>query len=221
MRLVVLSLIALPLVLGCGAGAATSARPPAAGDPSAGVLEARGRLAASHGDSVRAEQYLALALERGAKRSRVLPLLLRACLSSSHLRAAINYAEPYLRDHPRDRALRYLVATMHVGLGQSDAARRHLELLLHDQPGDTDAHYLLGVLDSANDPDAARNQFRKYLDGAPTGRRAAEVRSRLAELDLDSGVPAPAEQLVGDAPTPVPSTPAENGDPRADGGIQP
>jgi tetratricopeptide (TPR) repeat protein len=173
-------------VLGC-ASTASSLPPPseaASDDDQAATLFQRGRDAARRGDSVRAEQYLSLALDRGYDVERALPLLLQVCLSSSRLRAALDHAEPYLRDHPDAETLRYLVATIHVGLGQTSEARVELEQLLRSNPDSIDAHYLLGVLDSNDDVDSARTHFRTYLDVAPKGERAPEVRSRLAELAI-------------------------------------
>ena len=158
------------------------APPPSSSAEQAQALFQRGREAAQRGDSVRAEQYLSLALERGYDAERVLPVLLRVCLASSRLRAALDHAEPYLRDHPEAEALRYLVATIHAGLGQTDEARLALEQLLRTNPNNADAHYLLGILDA--DASSARAHFRSYLDVAPRGEHAAEVRSRLAELAI-------------------------------------
>lgn len=159
----------------------TSAPPEAA---SGAELFTQGRDAARRGDSVRAEQYLSLAIERGYHPRKVLPLLLDVCLSNSRLRAALNYAEPYLREHPEDDALRYLVANVHVGLGQVDRARMELDLLLRRNPSSAGAHYLLGVVESAVNVEQAREHFRKYLAIAPSGTHAAEVRSRLAEIAI-------------------------------------
>jgi len=156
--------------------------PAATNGEQARVLFQRGREAADRGDSVRAEQYLSLALERGYDESRVLPVLLRVCLASSRLRAALDHAEPYLRDHPEAEALRYLVATIHAGLGQTEDARLDLGQLLRTNPNSGDGHYLLGILDSDTDASSAHAHFRSYLDVAPQGEHAAEVRSRLAEL---------------------------------------
>lgn len=157
---------------------------PSSNAQQAQALFQRGREAAERGDSVRAEQYLSLALERGYDAGRVLPVLLRVCLASSRLRAALDHAEPYLRDHPEAEALRYLVATIHAGLGQTDEARLALEQLLRTNPNSADAHYLLGILDADGNAAAARAHFRDYLDVAPQGEHAAEVRSRLAELAI-------------------------------------
>jgi predicted Zn-dependent protease len=143
-----------------------------------------GREAASRGDAVRAEQYLSLAIEQGADRRQVMPLLLDACLKSSHLRAALNHAEPYLREHPEDDALRYLVANIHVSLGQLVRAKRELGLLLQKDPRNPDAHYLFGILDSGTDLDAARDHFLATAEFTRDEDQRIEVRSRLAELRL-------------------------------------
>ncbi|HKY34643.1 MAG TPA: tetratricopeptide repeat protein [Polyangiaceae bacterium] len=172
----------------CGAAGpgrlANPAQPSAAADRTHGAEELahRGKAAAASGDSVRAEQYLSLAIERGASERELLPTLLSVCLSSSRLRAALNHARPYLQKNPDDDQLRYLVASIHLSLGQEDEARGALELLLNRNPESADAHYLLGVVEANGDVDAARQHFRHYLDVAPQGRHAPEVRSRLSEL---------------------------------------
>jgi len=173
-------------VAGCSSATPVTqvAAVPASSAEQAKVLFQRGREAAERGDSVRAEQYLSLALERGYDAGRVLPVLLRVCLASSRLRAALDHAEPYLRDHPEAEALRYLVATIHAGLGQTDEARLALEQLLRTNPNSADAHYLLGILDADGHVPSALAHFRAYLDVAPQGEHAAEVRSRLAELAI-------------------------------------
>lgn len=189
MRLATLLLCLISAVLpACAAASEHGVRPvtPGADGRSVADLERRGRDAAVHGDGVRAEQYLSLALDHGAPPQRVLPLLLRACFSSSHLRAALNYAEPYLRDHPEDERLRYLVATVHLGLGQREEARAQLEQLIQLNGESADGLYLLAVVEFEHDAESAREHLRKYLDVAPRGSHAAEVRGRLAELALRS-----------------------------------
>jgi tetratricopeptide (TPR) repeat protein len=188
---------------GCGAGA--TARPAAVSSDSASrnaaELFSHGEEAAKQGDTVRAEQYLSMALDRGFDEKRVLPIMLRVCLSSSRLRAALNHAEPYLRENPNDRRLRYLVATIHLGLGQLDDARIDLNHLLRLDPNDANAHYLLGVLESGAQVKQAPKYFRKYLKLAPQGEHAVEVRSRLTDLavrvDLSQNlVPLPTEATL-------------------------
>src|SRR5262245_23776335 len=95
-------------VSGCGAApepaSPAKAAPKRPEEPEA--LFESGRRAAERGDALRAEQYLALALERGYDRGKVVRLLVEVCVRSSRLRAALLHAEPYLRDHPDDHELR-------------------------------------------------------------------------------------------------------------------
>lgn len=152
----------------------------------AAALFATGQDAAERGDAIRAEQYLALALDHGYDRDVVTPLLLKVCIAGSHLRAALNHAEPYLRQHPEDERLRFLVATIHLGLEQRDEARSNLEQLLRENSEYADAHFLLGIIDFDTDGDSVREHFLTYLTLAPHGSRAPEARSRLSELAVRS-----------------------------------
>lgn len=172
-------------LLGCGAGASPqTAVSRDSARRNAVELFQRGEQAAKQGDTVRAEQYLSMALDRGFDKKRVLPIMLRVCLSGSRLRAALNHAEPYLLENPHDRRLRYLVATIHLGLGQLDDARTDLNQLLRADPNNANAHYLLGVLESGARVQQAPKYFRKYLELAPQGERSVEVRSRLSDLGV-------------------------------------
>jgi tetratricopeptide (TPR) repeat protein len=174
----------LLVALSC-ARAEPPAAPPASGSraPAAELFE-QGRRATLRGDSIRAEQYLTLAVQSGYPREEALPLLLRACLDGSRLRAALDHAEAYLLEHPEQQRLRYLVATLYLSLGQEDRAELALAQLLARHPEDADAHYLSGVLAVDSNPARARQHFLAYLDLSPKGLRAAEVRSRLSELAI-------------------------------------
>lgn len=183
----VLPLFTLLLSLGCsGSQVLTPQSGASAGKetPSTTELVSQGRRAAEGGDAVRAEQYLSLAIEQGADRRVVMPILLQACLDSSHLRAALNHAEPYLLEHPEDEKLRYLVANLHLGLGQLVPARRELELLLQRNPDSPDAHYLLGILDFEVDTDSAREHLLSASKHTQDRDQRIEVTSRLAQLRL-------------------------------------
>lgn len=161
-------------------------RPATVGTPDALVMQ--GQNAERRGDSVRAEQYWSLALHAGADPRRVLPGLLRVCVAGSRLRAALNHAEPHLRNHPGDATLRYLVATLHVSLNQERTARLHLERLLQEPAAFPDAHYLLGTLDqSSGDLESALSHYRRYLELARYGEHAREVRSRIVEMQIEAG----------------------------------
>lgn len=151
----------------------------------------QGLAAAERGDGVRAEQYLAMAREHGYPAERVLPALLKVCLASSRLRAALDYAEPYLRQHPDQDALRFLVANIHVGLGQHEDALAELDRLTTRNPRFNEAYFLRAALLFDHDAAAAIAALRSYLELAPQGVHAAEARSRLSELLLREGASSP------------------------------
>jgi len=196
--------LSISLLSGCGSAALGPAEDAGKAETSSGAeLFRRGEQAAQQGDTVRAEQYLSMALERGYSEKKVLPIMLRVCLSSSRLRAALNHAEPYLREHPSDQGLRYLVATIHLGLGQLDEARFELNHILRVDPNYPKAHYLLGVLESGGNSEQASAHFRKYLEVAPSGEHAMEVKSRLTDLAVraDLGRPSELVRVEHAAPT--------------------
>ena len=144
----------------------------------------RGRQAAAAGDTVRAEQYLSLAIQEGYDARRALQLLLTVCLQGSRLRAALDHAAIYMLAHPQDESVRYLVATLHLILDQPDEARLDLETLLRSNPKNADAHFLMGVLLLTTAPQRAAEHLHQYLDLSPEGDHAPEVRSRLQELTI-------------------------------------
>jgi len=145
-------------------------------------LSKRGREAMRAGDSIRAEHYFALAIQNGYDESELLPELLTACLLTNRLRSALNYAEPALRKHPADSVLRYLVATVHLGLGQIQFAKQELETLLRHQPQFADAHFLLGMLELSLNEGEAERHFRVYLKLAPRGNKTSEALEHIEQL---------------------------------------
>jgi tetratricopeptide (TPR) repeat protein len=199
--------LSIALISGCGASALPSAEN--SNDKAETVdgaeLFRQGEEAANRGDTVRAEQYLSMAIERGYSEKKVLPIMLRVCLSSSRLRAALNHAEPYLRAHPNDQDLRYLVATIHLGLGQLDEVRFELNHILRIDPNHPKAHYLLGVLESAINSEQATAHFRRYLEVAPTGEHAIEVKSRLTDLAVRKDLSRTSELINVDVPPIAPA----------------
>lgn len=149
---------------------------PVEATPAAELFE-RGRALAARGDHVRAEQYLAAAVARGYPKQQALPLLLRTCVASSRLGAALAYVRPYLRDNPNDAVLRYLMASVLMGLDRHDEARTELTRVVQERPDFAPAHYVLGLLESEvfADRAAARVAFERYLELERKGRHAAEV----------------------------------------------
>lgn len=226
-----LSLSARPLVIawlallvgGCGAS-----RPPMPppGDPldlvSAEQLYEIGLAVEEAGDSIRAEQYFSAAIEQGHPEVIVMPALLRVCVESSRLGDALDYAEPYLARNPEEWPLRVLVASIYMALGQSDAALRHLEIILELAPEQPSGHYLMAVLarDSLHDVALSREHFVRYLELDPDGEHASEARLETRHATSPGATPVrlPAHD-EGAAPVPVempPDEPADDAAPEPD-----
>lgn len=193
-------LVAVLLLQACAGARQPPATPDAARPaPSAAQLFAHGMQLAARGDPLRAEQYLLLAMRAGHPEQQVIVPLVRVCVASSRLRAALGHAQPYLRRHPDAWQLRYLTAAIHLALGQPGAALIELRRILQARPQAAQAHYLAGVAlrDGLHDPDAARASFERYLRHAPRGAHAREVLAFLAEQ--------PAGPSAGSAPPRGPS----------------
>jgi tetratricopeptide (TPR) repeat protein len=172
----------------------------------------QGEELARGGDPIRAEQYLSTAVQRGFPARQALPLLLRVCIASSRLGAALQYATPYLKLHPDDYHLRYLVAAVQLGLGRPAEARQELIRVLRDAPDYADARYLLGVIlrDNSGDSDGAAEQFAAHQRLNAQGLHGAEVAAWLREhsrVDSESTA-APANEAESRAHT-SPSAPTE------------
>lgn len=174
-------------ITGCGPALPSEPARPALLDSADAIFE-HGRALGRHGDSVRAEQYMTMAVRAGYPRTRAVLPLVRVCIAGSRLRAALGHARPYLQQHPEDWRLRFVVAALELALGRSDRARDELLRVLAAQPQAADAHYLLAVLhrDTLGDEPAARAGFRSYLRHDPDGRFAAEARSFLDEHETHS-----------------------------------
>ena len=174
------------LVLGAcgGASGLREGAPPT--DPVSEVSAERlfetGMSSAAQGDLVRAEQYLAAAGARGYDETKVIGPLVRVCVAASRLRQALVYAQPYLRTHADDWRLRFVVATVHLGLDRVDEARVELERVIVAAPDVPEPHFVLGMLlrDRLSDEATAKPHLERYLALAPTGAHADEARSALS-----------------------------------------
>ena len=163
-------------------------------------LVARGMAFAGVGDLVRAEQYLAAALDAGADPNVVLPKLLRVCITSGNHLAAINYAAPLLQRHPDDASLRFVVAELRVVTGDTQGARADLEQVIELTPNDPAPHFAYARLlkDHVGDPLGADREFRAYLRLAPDGEHAEESRGSLLKVvSLQDSKTATAAQVTG------------------------
>jgi tetratricopeptide (TPR) repeat protein len=224
-----MSRISVLLLSSClAACSAASAAAPASSATSqseaARALFERGQALVAEGDSVRAEQYLAAALREGYDWQEALPPLLRVCLTGSRLRAGLNYATPYLKSHPDVIWLRYLVATVYLGLGQPLRAREHLLAIAGQAPYAARTAYLLGVTEweGLGDEAAATAHFKEYLQIEPNGPNAREVSEWLGTHGGVSAahatllIPVPAAQVpASDPPLPGAATPVETAAPEA------
>lgn len=141
----------------------------------------RGRAFAAVGDTTRAEEYLAAAIEQGADPREVLPLLLQVCVQTGRYRSAIQHAENHLRKHPTDLRTRFIVGTLYVAIGETKDAKNALDMVVTAQPDDSKAHYALAVMARDNESDvvAADRHFREYLRIEPNGAHAEEARASL------------------------------------------
>ena len=150
-------------------------------------------LAASHarsGDLLRAEQYLSAARQRGHDEAAVVYRLVRVCVAASSYQSALGHATSYLRDHPSDWSLRFVVATIYEALGDVARAQSELERIVGAEPSMSLPHYRLAMLyrDRWTDPERARLHLEEYLRLTPEGPHAAEVRSALNEVvDVSAG----------------------------------
>jgi tetratricopeptide (TPR) repeat protein len=212
--------LTLTLILSLSLGACAASTPPTQTAQSVDPLENvqatqlfhDGQVLASRGDLVRAEQYIAAAIRQGYPQERALPLLLRVCISSSRLSAALHHATPYLRLHPEDHRLRWVVASVLIGLGHYDRARLELLRVLSSVPEHAEAHYLLGVLlrDEYGDEDAAKPHFEAHLRLARDGLHGAEVAAWLRErhtAELEDGSEGPVHSHDAARATPLEATP--------------
>ena len=133
------------------------------------------------GDSVRAEQYLAAALDSGADPNVALLPLLKLCIKASRFEAAAQYAEIYLKEVAAKRELEMLLGGLFVTLDQSDKAILHLGRVTKNYPQYALAHFLLGrlLLTQEGAIELADQHFRTYLKLEPEGHYASEARESL------------------------------------------
>jgi tetratricopeptide (TPR) repeat protein len=185
------------LVLACAAGCAHSAptRDSLESDrhAPADALYRAGLALAARGDLTRSEQYLALAHRQAGLDRASLIALLAVCVRAQRLRSAIAHAEPYLREHPGERPLLALVATLHLALGELAQAEQLCLRVLRLDEAHAATHYLLARVyaarlggsggsrrDQTAHARAMRRHLARYLALTPEGSHAEEVRVELA-----------------------------------------
>ena len=181
----------LPLLLAlCLLGCAHDENPPripreghTEAERQVSLLMQRARGFAEAADYTRAEQYLNLASQRGGDPKEVMPLLIDVCVRDQRYRAALQYAEEHLRQHPRAYRLRYIEATLLRALGDVAKARQELQRVLDASPDYADAHYSMALLlrDELGSYVEADRHFREYLRLQPSGQHAEEAGESLLE----------------------------------------
>ena len=147
-------------------------------------LTARGRAFASMGDTTRAREYFDAALEAGGDERELTPLLLTVCVRDGRYRLAIEYAEQYLRKHPSDQRMRFVLGTLRAGVGEPLAAEAAFVKVIQQNPDQPDAQYALAVLlrDQRGDLLGADRHFRAYLKLEPDGEHSEEAKSSLVQV---------------------------------------
>jgi len=154
-----------------------------ASEQQSAMLVQRANQFADAADYTRAEQYLNLATKQGGDATQVMPLLIDVCVRDQRYRAALQYAEEYLRQHPRSYRLRYIEATLLRALGDVGKSRQELQRVLDMSPDYADAHFSMAVLmrDQLGSYVEADRHFREYLRLAPAGQHAEEAGDSLLE----------------------------------------
>lgn len=172
-------------------------------------------------DLTRAEQYFVSAMRQGHDTEACVRALLITTLRASRLRSALLYAEPELQARPGNVALRGLVASIHMALGDFAAAERELRRALLLDERRPENHYLLALVlahrgqrvrgqaggetnHEASEPASqlmpepapesapeSVQAFRRYLELAPAGLHADEARAVLREHARASSISLP------------------------------
>ena len=139
----------------------------------------RGRGFAAVGDTTRAQQYFDAAISAGADERVVTPLLLQVCVQDGRYRLAVEYAGRYVKRHPGDVKMRFILGTLYAALGETELAAGELEHAARSDARNPHVQYALAVLlrDQRSDLVAADRHFREYLRLAPTGEHAEEARA--------------------------------------------
>jgi tetratricopeptide (TPR) repeat protein len=150
-------------------------------ESSVAQLEAKGEAAAGGGDMVRAEQYFSAAMRAGGDERYLTTRLLLVCSSDGRYPAAQTYGEEYMRRHPSDTDVRYVLATLYIARGDLADARMALEQVIAEKPDMADPHYALGTVlrdegGSALDVD---HEFREYIRLDPNGKFSETARASL------------------------------------------
>ena len=177
------ALLAAVTVVGCAStpGEKTKANLETfANEQSAERLFERGKGFALVGDSTRAEEYFAAAIEKGGNSREIIPRLLEVCIRDGRYRVAIDYAENHLVKHPEDVETRFVLGTLYAGLGESQKAQSQVAEVIKARPDESRARYAMAViLRDSGDLVGSDREFREYLRLEPHGPHAEQARGSL------------------------------------------
>lgn len=149
-------------------------------------LEELGDAAAQFGDMTRAEEYFAAALRRGGDAQRLTRKLVASCVADSRYPLARAHAADYVRLHPTDTRMRYVLASLELATGNSERALVEYMRVVREQPRFAAARYAVGTLLLAKenkelrDEELANEHFRAYLSLEPRGTFAEVARASLS-----------------------------------------
>lgn len=137
----------LLMTAGCAHNAQTAPRREVgvAQDVTPGALASRGLALLQHGDYLRAEQYLQLALRAGHPERPLIVPLLTTCIASSRLRAALMHADRHLARYPDNWRARFVKAALLRALGDVNQAEHEQARALADAPRAAQAELAQGV----------------------------------------------------------------------------
>ena len=209
----IIHLCALSVVLStvaCGMAAEQKANTPppepTAGDKRAAAVELfrLGKEQMRTGDSLRAQEYFATAIDSGGDADLLVPELIRAATSGMRYQAAIRYYEDFssLMSKRHRADLGVVAAVLYLGVEQPDRAKTVLEGVLRVVPNNARAHFLLGQVlrDEFSDYAGSDSHYRAYLSLEPNGENALAARAGLLKT--------PEEGLAVVPPTPIRTEPA-------------
>jgi predicted Zn-dependent protease len=172
--LVAFALLGLGLATLWAGGTGCSHAPPAPANPDplasapAELLLRRARAFNAAGDTIRAEQYLIAASNRGAEDRDVAPILIGTCIRGQRYRTALMHVERFVRRHPRDIQLRQMAAVLYLATGSPHRAAEALREVVEDHPDEPRPRKLLAL---------AEREVQRMRDGddldAPTRFDAA------------------------------------------------
>ncbi|HWZ87360.1 MAG TPA: hypothetical protein VNW92_00885 [Polyangiaceae bacterium] len=191
----------------CGGGSAASsgAQSPGARRTDPTVIEKKaaavelyrlGQEQRHSGDTLRAEEYFASALDSGGDADVILPELMRVSIAGMRYQAAIRYFEDYGRQMSQKRRATFgvIAGVLFLGVEQPERARATLEESLQFDPDNAQAQFLLAELlrDEYADYAGSELHYREYLRLEPNGENAVVARAGLLK--------APEEALPNEPP---------------------